>query len=64
MGYWFSWYAIISLFNKGIRFLLFAIDIFSKYGWVVSLKDKKGETIANAFQKVLGKSDRKPNKYG
>ena len=38
------------------------IDIFSKYAWVVPLKDKKGVTIDNAFQKVLNKSDRKPNK--
>ena len=40
---------LISKFNKGIRFLLF--DIFSKYAWVIPLKDKKGITIANAFQK-------------
>ena len=38
------------------------IDIFSKYAWVISLKDKKGVSIVNAFQKVLDDSDRKPNK--
>ena len=38
------------------------IDIFSKYAWIVPLKDKKGITIVNALQKVLDKSDRKPNK--
>ena len=38
------------------------IDIFSKYAWVVPLKDKKGTSIANAFQKILKESDRKPNK--
>ena len=38
------------------------IDIFSKYPWVVPLKDKKGVTIVSAFQKVLDKSERKPNK--
>ena len=46
------------------------IDIFSKYGWVVPLKDKKGVSIVNAFQKILNDSDkseakskgRKPNK--
>ena len=38
-------------FNKGIRLLLYAIDIFSKYSWVVPLKDKKGITIFNVFQK-------------
>ena len=38
------------------------IDTFSKYSWVVPLKDKKGITITGAFQKILGKSGRKPNK--
>ena len=49
-------------FNKGFRFLLCAIDIFSKCAWVVPLKDKKGISIVNAFQKILKESDRKPNK--
>ena len=52
---------LISRFNKRFRFLLCVIDIFSKYGWVVPLKDKKGASIVNAFQKILKKSDRKPN---
>ena len=52
----------ISKFNKGFRFLLCVIDIFSKYAWVVPLKDKKGISIVNAFQKILKESDRKPNK--
>ena len=43
----------ISKLNKGFRFLLCVIDIFSKYAWVVPLKDKKGVTIVNAFQKIL-----------
>ena len=42
--------------NKGTRFLLSVIDIFSKYAWVVPLKDKKGLTIVNAFQKILDNS--------
>ena len=53
---------LISKFNKGFRFLLCVIDIFSKYAWVVPLKDKKGVSIVNAFEKVLDKSGRKPNK--
>ena len=53
---------LISKFNKGVRFLLCITDIFSKYAWVAPLKDKRGLTIFNAFQKVLDKSDRKPNK--
>ena len=54
---------LISNFNKGFRFLLCVIDIFSKYAWVVPLKDKKGVSIVDAFQKILDKSKgRKPNK--
>ena len=53
---------LISKFNKGFRFLLCAIDIFSKYAWVAPLKDKKGLCIVDAFQKILSKSGRKPNK--
>ena len=52
---------LTSNFNKRIRFLLCAIDIFRKYTWVVPLKDKIGITITNAFQKVLKESNRKPN---
>ena len=53
---------LLSKHNKGIRFLLCAIDIFSKYAWVVPLKDKKGVSIATAFQSILKQSNRKPNK--
>ena len=53
---------LISKFNKGFRFLFCVIDIFSKYAWVVPLKDKKGVSIVDAFQKILDKSRPKPNK--
>ena len=53
---------LIGKFNKGFRFLLCVIDIFSKDAWVIHLKDKKGVSIANAFQSILKKSYRKPNK--
>ena len=53
---------VISKFNKGFRFLSCVIGIFSKYAWVVSLKDKKGVSIVNAFQKILNDSNRKSNK--
>ena len=53
---------LISNFNKGFRFLLCVIDIYSKYAWVILLKDEKGITITNAFQKILDESNRKPNK--
>ena len=53
---------LISKFNKGFRFLLCVIDIFSKFAWVVSLKAKKGVSIVDVFQKLLDDSNRKPNK--
>ena len=53
---------LISKFNKGFRFLLCVINIFSKYAWVVPLKDKKGVSIVNAFQKIVDDSKRKPSK--
>ena len=61
---------LISKFNKGYRFLLCVFDIFSKYAWVVSLKDKKAVSIVDAFRKMLDDSNRseakskgwKPNK--
>ena len=53
---------LISKYNKGIRYLLCAIDLFSKYAFVVPLEGKKGTTIANAFQSILENSKRKPNK--
>ena len=53
---------LISKYNKGIRYLLCVIDLFSKYAWFVPLKDEKGAKITNAFQKILDSSKRKPNK--
>ena len=53
---------LISKYNKGIRCLLCAIDLFSKYAFVVPLKDKKVTTIVNTFQSILDNSKRKPNK--
>ena len=49
--------------NKGIKFLLCVIDLYSKYAFVVPLKDKKGISIVNAFDKIIKQSNRrKPNK--
>ena len=55
---------LLSKDNKGIRFLLCVIDIFSKYAWIIPLKDKKGISIVKAFQNILkqSNSNRKPNK--
>ena len=44
--------------NKGYRYLLTCIDIFSKFAWVIPLKDKKGITIKNALEKIF--NERKP----
>ena len=53
---------LISKLDQGFRFLSCVIDIFCKYAWVVPLKNKKGVSIINAFQKRLNDSARKPNK--
>ena len=53
---------LICKFNKEFRFLLCVIDIYSKYAWVIPLKDKKDTSITNAFQKILNASGCKPNK--
>ena len=58
-------------YNKGIKYLLCAIDLFSKYAWVIPIKDKKGTSIVNSFKKIISerseaesKWQRKPNKIG
>ena len=44
---------LISKFNKGFRLLLCVIDIFSKYAWIIPLKDKKGITIVEDITEDL-----------
>ena len=51
----------VSKYNKGNKYLLFAIDFICKQAWIVPLKDKKGVSIVNAFQKIILEG-RKPNK--
>ena len=51
----------MSKFNKGFKYLLCAIDLFSNCAWVIPLKDKKGTSIINEFQKIISK-EREPNK--
>ena len=53
---------LLSKQNKSIKYLLCAIDLFSKYAFVIPLKDKKGIGITNAFNKIIKQSNRKPNK--
>ena len=45
--------------NNGIKCLLCVIDLFSKYAFVVPLKEKKGISITNAFKKIIKQSNRK-----
>ena len=47
---------LISKYNERLRYLLYTIDLFSKYAWVGHLKDEKGVTINNAFQSILSSS--------
>ena len=51
----------LSKYNKGFKYLLCPIALFSKYAWVIPIKDKKGTSIGNAFKKIISK-ERKPNK--
>ena len=54
-----------SICNKGIKYLLRAIEFFSKYVWVVPIKDKKGASIVDVFQEILEESNRiKANSKG
>ena len=48
--------------NKGIKYLLCAIDLYSRYAFIIPLKDKKGISIVNAFNKIIKQSERKPTK--
>ena len=41
----------LSKFNKGFKYLLCVIDLFSKYAWVIPIKDKQGTSLVNAFKK-------------
>ena len=49
-----------SKWNKGIKYLLMVIDVFSKYGWIKPLEDKKTESVSKAFNETFKKSKRKP----
>ena len=55
---------LISKYNKGIKYVLCAIDLFRKYDFAVPLKDKKGTTIVNAFQSILTIQKENQVKYG
>ena len=53
--------------SKGVKaepykYILTVLDGYTRYAWAIPLKDKKGETVANAFKEIMKKSKRKPNK--
>ena len=52
---------MFSKWNKGIKYLLMVIDVFSKYGWIKLLKYKKTESVSKAFTEIFKKSKRKPS---
>ena len=54
---------MISKFNKGFRFLLCVIDIYSRYAWVIPLKDKKGITITMLFKRSYKNLIKNQTKY-
>ena len=54
--------APLAKFNKGYKYLLMIIDVFSKYGWIVPLKTKTGAAVAHAFKEVFHKSGRIPTR--
>ena len=53
---------LLNKFDKGVPSLLCVIDIYSKYVWVIPLKDKKGIIVTNAFQDISDELIPKPNK--
>ena len=52
----------LSKFNKVFKYLLCVTDLFSKYAWVIPIKNKKGTSIVNAFEKTISDSNKKSNK--
>ena len=51
----------VSKYNKGHKYLhvLTVVDVFSKHAWVEPIKNKMGQTVTEAFEKIL-KQDRTP----
>ena len=51
---------VFSKFNRGVKYLLVVMDVFSKYGWLIPLKDKMGKSVASALKTTF--KERKPEK--
>ena len=56
--------SLINNFNKRVKNLLCVTDLFSRYAWVIGLKNKIGESIVEGFKSILDSSDRNQIKYG
>ena len=52
----------LNKYNKGVKYLLCAIDLFGKYAWVIPIKDKKGASIVNAFKKIISEKSEAESK--
>ena len=52
----------MSSFNRGVKYLLYVIDVYTKYAWVKSLKDDKAKIVLHGFLKTVNESKRQPNK--
>ena len=52
----------LSSFNRGVKYLLYVIDVFTKYAWVKPLKGEKTKTVLHSFIETLTESKRQPNK--
>ena len=52
----------LSKFNKGYKYLLTVIDVFSKYGWIIALKNKTGDSVASALRLIFKQDGRKPTR--
>ena len=48
--------------NKGFKYLLNVIDIFSKHAWSIPFKNKTGKSITDVFKKIVKTSGRRPKK--
>lgn len=50
--------------NNNVKYLLTVIDVFSKYGWIIPLKNKTGESIRGAFEHIIKRSGLEQKNYG
>lgn len=49
--------------NDGYRYILFIIDVFSKYLYAIPLKTKTATSVSTAFTDILNRTRKKPSKF-